>query len=66
MVVEVVVVEVAAGSSRFVTKFRKGRNCDRDAALRIGEAFGESTRRGWSAIMATGGGREYRRGCVRS
>ncbi|KYN00811.1 hypothetical protein ALC62_08494 [Cyphomyrmex costatus] len=35
---------VAAGPSRFVTKFRKGRNCDRDGAphSNVGEAFGES------------------------
>lgn len=35
---------MAAGPSRFVTKFRKGRNCDRDGAphSNVGEAFGES------------------------
>lgn len=35
---------MATGPSRFVTKFRKGRNCDRDGAPHssVGEAFGGS------------------------
>ncbi|EGI69790.1 hypothetical protein G5I_01332 [Acromyrmex echinatior] len=58
---------VAAGPSRFVTKFRKGRNCDRDGAphSNVGEAFGES--RGEAGERHHGGaGGDQLGGCVRS
>jgi len=44
---------VAAGSSRFVTKFRKGRNCDRDGAPHSNQARLSGSHAAWlaNAIM---------------